>query len=322
MQVATAPAAAAGRADLALRLYRMMVRVRFFEEFCIDLRKRNEVVANTYPSLGQEASVAVAAALGPDDVVFPSYRSRPAFFGRGVTAEDHFVEMLATPDSTLHGREVFHHASFPAKGVMPGSSMIGSWLPMAAGYALTQKMEGGKGITACHMGDGTFGAGDLHETLNLAGIWKLPFMLVCENNGYQVSQHWSKMRVQREMRAYFEPHGFTCLEVDGNDALAVFDAALHGRGIAAGGTPVLLDCFTYRMGSYSSHFPEPRKGIEQEKADWLAKDPLARGRDACAGLGLSLQQLDQAVGEERAQIAAAWERAQARARSQPESKTS
>ncbi len=313
MQVATASATDAPRAALALQLYRLMVQVRLFEEFCISLRARNEVVGNTYPSLGQEATGAVALALEKSDALFPSYRSRPAFFGRGVTAEDHFTEMLASPHSKLHGHEVFHHVSWPAKGVMPGSSMIGGWLPMAAGYALTQKMEAGGGITCCHMGDGTFGAGDLHETANLAGVWKLPFMLVCENNGYQVSQHWSKMRVQREMRAYFEPHGFACLEADGNDALALFDAARKARAIAAGGTPVLLDCFTYRMGGYSSHFSEPRKGIEQEKAEWAAKDPIARTRAACMALGSSEKALDGAVEEERAAIAAAWERAKAQA---------
>ena len=314
MQVATAPASNAQCAELALQLYRLMVRIRLFEEFCTGLRERNEVVGNTYPALGQEATGAIALALNPQDVVFPSYRSRPAFFGRGITAEDHFTELLATPGSKLHGHEVFHHASWPAKGVMPGSSMIGGWLPMAAGYALAQKLEGGTGITACHMGDGTFGAGDMHETLNLVGLWKLPFLLVCENNGYQVSQHWSKMRVQRAMKPYFEPHGFACMEVDGNDALAVYEAAQEARRKAASGIPVLIDCFTYRMGGYSSHLPEPRTGVEQEKAEWADKDPIQRCRAECACRGIDEKSLDRAVEEERAAIAAAWERVKALAK--------
>ena len=153
----------------------------------------------------------------------------------------------------------------------------------------------------------------MHETLNLAGIWKPPFMLVCEDNRYQASQYWPKMRVQREMRAYFEPHGFNCLEVEGNDARAVttlrcMDAALPPAARRFCSIALLIAWVVT-----AAIFPRCARRIEQEKTDRLAKEPLARGRDACAVLGLSVQQLDQAVGEERTQIASAWTRAQAQA---------
>ena len=303
----------AGAARTAV-FYRMMLRVRLFEAFCIDLRKRNEVIGNTYPSLGQEAIGVAALALGEQDVVFPSYRSRPIVFGKGVTAEDHFIELVGGRDSLLEGREVFHHCSWPKKGLMPASSMIGGWAPMAAGYALAQQLDGEPGITMLCFGDGTFGAGDLHETLNLIGVWKLPVLLVCENNGYQVSAPWNAMRVQRGMTPYVEPHGFECHEVDGNDADAVFEAALAARRTVAAGKPVLLDCFTYRMGGYSSHFAEPRTGHEAEKAEWEKRDPIALARRRCIEGGMSAAALDAIVEEETAALPASWARVRKAAR--------
>ena len=294
--------------------YRMMLRVRLFEAFCIDLRKKNEVIGNTYPSLGQEATGVAALALEPQDVVFPSYRSRPIVFGKGITAEDHFIELVGGRDSLLEGREVFHHCSWPKKGLMPASSMIGGWAPMAAGYALAQQLDGEPGITMLCFGDGSFGAGDLHETLNLIGVWKLPVLLICENNGYQVSAPWNAMRVQRGMTPYVEPHGFECHEVDGNDADAVYEAALAARRTVASGKPVLLDCFTYRMGGYSSHFAEPRTGHEAEKAEWEKRDPIALARKRCLEGGMSAAALDAIAADEAAALPASWERVRKSAR--------
>ena len=294
--------------------YRMMLRVRLFEAFCIDLRKKNEVIGNTYPSLGQEATGVAALALEPQDVVFPSYRSRPIVFGKGITAEDHFIELVGGRDSLLEGREVFHHCSWPKKGLMPASSMIGGWAPMAAGYALAQQLDGEPGITMLCFGDGSFGAGDLHETLNLIGVWKLPVLLICENNGYQVSAPWNAMRVQRGMTPYVEPHGFECHEVDGNDADAVYEAALAARRTVASGKPVLLDCFTYRMGGYSSHFAEPRTGHEAEKAEWEKRDPIALARKRCLEGGMSAAALDAIAADEAAALPASWERVRKAAR--------
>ena len=294
--------------------YRMMLRVRLFEAFCIDLRKKNEVIGNTYHSLGQEAIGVAALALAPQDVVFPSYRSRPIVFGKGITAEDHFIELVGGRDSLLEGREVFHHCSWPKKGLMPASSMIGGWAPMAAGYALAQQLDGEPGITMLCFGDGSFGAGDLHETLNLIGVWKLPVLLICENNGYQVSAPWSAMRVQRGMTPYVEPHGFECHEVDGNDADAVYEAALAARRTVASGKPVLLDCFTYRMGGYSSHFAEPRTGHEAEKAEWEKRDPIALARKRCIDGGMSAAALDAIAADEAAALPESWERVRKAAR--------
>ena len=296
----TAPAGA----DPA-EFFRVMLRTRLFEEYSMRLKREGAVLGNTYPCLGQEALGVAGLALAADDAVFPHYRSRAIFFGKGVSARAQFAALAGGPASPDGGREVFHHASFPEEKVMPASSMIGGWVPMAAGYALTQKLEANGGVTLCCIGDGALGAGDLHEALNMIGTWKLPFVLLVENNGYQVSQSWRTMRAQQALEPYVAPYGFATRPVDGNNAFDVYHSAAWARAEALAGRPAMLDCRTFRMGGYSSHLAVPRPGIEAELAAWQARDPIAalerwfaeRGR---AGEIAALRR------EEAAGIEAAW----------------
>jgi TPP-dependent pyruvate/acetoin dehydrogenase alpha subunit len=291
---------------IARRALAMMLTCRIFEEVCSDLRERGIVLGNTFPSLGQEAIGALGFALASADALFPSYRSRPAVFGREVTALEHFRELFGSPQAQLGGREVFHHAFWTEKRVMPASSMIGAWVPMAAGHALTQKIEAAPAVTVCLMGDGSFGAGDLHEGLNFVGIWRLPFVLVVENNGYQVSGKWSRMRACRSLDLHVAPYGFVTRQVDGNDAIDVIEAISWARASALEGKPAMLDCFTYRMGGYSSHLVEPRRGHEAEIEAWKARDPITslRERLQAANLG-SPAEYDALEASVRAEVATA-----------------
>lgn len=292
-----------------LQFYRIMLRTRLFEEFCMRIRREGKVLGNTYPCLGQEALGAAALALAPGDAVFPSYRSRAIVFGKGATVEQHLRELIGAPDSDQAGREVFHHAAFPRIGVMPSSSMIGGWAPTAAGYALTQQIERDGNVTVCVIGDGSLGAGDLHEALNIVGVWKLPFVLMVENNGYQVSARWDKVRAQRALAPYVEPYGFVTRPVDGNNPFDVFHSMAWARGEAMAGRPAMLDCFTYRMGGYSSHFGEPRTGIDDELAAWRARDPIAFMEDWFTRFGgMAAKDLAGVRAEEEAAIATAWKK--------------
>jgi TPP-dependent pyruvate/acetoin dehydrogenase alpha subunit len=305
-------AASESSADLVFRLYRLMARTRAFEARSMQLRADGEVLGNTFPSLGQEALCAVGLALAPQDVVFPSYRSRPLFFGKGISVEQHFRELAGSASSGAAGHEVFHHASWPAAGMMPSSSMIGGWVPMAAGHALAQKLDGEDAITVCAIGDGALGAGDLHEALNFIGLWRLPVLMICENNEYQVSARWDTMRHARRLGAYAAPHGFETLEADGNDAVALHDLVRELRPRVAAGTPVFVDCMTYRMGGYSSHIGEPRQGAEaeREREGWRARDPLRVAAERIAALtgetaNAALAAIER---EEEEAVAAAWAR--------------
>ena len=117
------------------------------------------------------------------------------------------------------------------------------------------------------------------------GMWNLPLILVCENNGWEMATPWQKVRKTRSLIPYAEPFGFAARSVDGNDALDVYHSARWARATALGGQPVFLDCMTFRVGTYSSHFGETRSGIESEIAEWGARDPLNRMGDWLIGHG-------------------------------------
>jgi TPP-dependent pyruvate/acetoin dehydrogenase alpha subunit len=159
---------------------------------------------------------------------------------------------------------------------MPGSTMIGGHLAMAAGLALAMQLEKQGAVSVAFFGDGTLGSGDFHETMHVAGSLGLPLILVCENNGWEMSTPWPKVRKTRSLIPYAEPFGCAARVVDGNDALDVYHAARWARATALGGQPVFLDCITFRTGLYSSHFGEVRPGIEADLAEWDKHDPLKR----------------------------------------------
>ena len=174
---------------------------------------------------------------------------------------------------------------------MPGSTMIGGHLAMSAGLALAMQCDKQRAVSVAFFGDGTLGSGDLHETMHIAGAWGLPLILACENNGWEMSTPWSKVRKSRSLIPYAEPFGFAARKVDGNDALDVYHSARWARATALSGQPVFLDCLTFRTGLYSSHFGEVRPGIEAELvaaedrdplkllADWLVDHQLASARE-------------------------------------------
>jgi TPP-dependent pyruvate/acetoin dehydrogenase alpha subunit len=186
---------------------------------------------------------------------------------------------------------------------MPGSTMIGGHLAMAAGLALAMQSEKQGAVSLAFFGDGTLGSGDLHETMHIAGMWGLPLILVCENNGWEMSTPWPTVRKSRSLIPYAEPFGFATRNVDGNDALDVYQSARWARATALGGQPVFLDCFTFRLGLYSSHFGEVRPGIEGELQEWEKRDPLKRMADWLIEHGeASAEDLERLRREEEANL--------------------
>ena len=233
-----------------------------------------------FSSKGQEAiAIGCCLALEKGDAVIPSFRTRGAMIGMGVGIAEQLREFVHSPLADGDSRDAPHHSSWPELGVMPGSTMIGGHLAMSAGLALAMQSEKQSSVSAAFFGDGTLGSGDLHETMHIAGAWGLPLILVCENNGWEMSTSWSKVRKTRSLIPYAEPFGFAARTVDGNDALDVYHSARWARATAVGGQPVFLDCMTFRTGLYSSHFGEVRPGIEADLAEAERRDPLKRMGD-------------------------------------------
>jgi TPP-dependent pyruvate/acetoin dehydrogenase alpha subunit len=245
-------------------------------------------------------------ALEKGDDVIPSFRTRGAMVAMGVSIVEQLREFLHTPLSAGDSRDAPHHASWPERGVMPGSTMIGGHIAMAAGIALANQCDHARHVSVAFFGDGTLGSGDLHETMHIAGAWKLPLILVCENNGWEMATPWPKVRQQRSLIPYAEPFGFATRQVDGNDALDVYHSARWARATALSGQPVFLDCISFRAGLYSSHFGEVRGGIEVELAEWEKRDPLKRLGDWLIKNGLaSADDLERLQRDEEQRIDAA-----------------
>jgi TPP-dependent pyruvate/acetoin dehydrogenase alpha subunit len=268
------------QSSLEWRLYHGMLVTRLFENALLRWECEGKISAQTFPSKGQEAiAIGCCLALEKGDTVIPSFRARGAMVAMGVTIAEQIREFLHSPLAAGDSRDAPHHSSWPDRGVMPGSTMIGGHLAMAAGLALAMQNEKQGGVSLAFFGDGTLGSGDLHESMHIAGMWGLPLILVCENNGWEMSTPWAKVRKTRSLMPYAEPFGFATRNVDGNDALDVYQAARWARATALSGQPVFLDCFTFRLGLYSSHFGEVRPGIENELAEWAERDPLKRMAD-------------------------------------------
>jgi len=272
------------RSSIEWRLYTNMLTTRVFEEALVRWEHEGKHSAQTFPSKGQEAiAVGTCLALEQGDDVIPSFRTRGAMIAMGVSVVEQLREFFHTPFAVGDARDAPHHASWPERGVMPGSTMIGGHLAMAAGIALADQCDRAGNVSIAFFGDGTLGSGDLYETMHVAGMWNLPMILVCENNGWEMATTWSKVRKTRSLIPYAEPFGFATRNVDGNDALDVYHAARWARTTALGGQPVFLDCFTFRIGLYSSHFGEVRSSIEAELAKWETRDPLKRLGDWLVG---------------------------------------
>jgi TPP-dependent pyruvate/acetoin dehydrogenase alpha subunit len=252
-----------------------------FEDALVRWEQEGKISAQTFPSKGQEAiSIGCCAALEHGDTVVPSFRTRGAMIGMGVSVAEQLREFLHSPLAAGDSRDAPHHSSWPDRGVMPGSTMIGGHLSLAAGLALAMQLDKQNAVSVAFFGDGTLGSGDLYETMHIAGAWRLPLILVCENNGWEMATAFSQVRRTRALTPYAEPFGLATRSIDGNDALDVYHSARWARATARDGQPVFLDCLTFRLGLYSSHFGEVRgAGIENELAEWETRDPLKRMAD-------------------------------------------
>jgi TPP-dependent pyruvate/acetoin dehydrogenase alpha subunit len=269
-----------GSARIEIHLYRAMLRTRLLEEALLRWEHDGKIAAQTFPSKGQEAiAIGCCLALESGDAVMPSFRTRGAMIGMGVSIADQLREFVHSPRAAGDSRDAPHHSSWPELGVMPGSTMIGGHLAMAAGLAWAMQFEKQSAVSVAFFGDGTLGSGDLHETMHMAGAWGLPLILVCENNGWEMSTVWSKTRKTRSLTPYAEPFGLAARTVDGNDALDVYHSARWARATALAGQPVFLDCMTFRTGLYSSHFGEVRPGVDADLAEAEGRDPVKRLAD-------------------------------------------
>jgi 2-oxoisovalerate dehydrogenase E1 component alpha subunit len=267
-----------GRDDLR-ELLRWMVVARRLDRECIALQRQGELTV--YPGFeGQEAAqLGSARALGPEDFVWPTFRELAAALVRGVDA----VQYLQYHRGTWHGGPYDPRATRFGPICIP----IATHLPHTAGYALGRMLDGTDTVTLAYFGDGSTSAGDFHEAANLAGVWKLPLVLFCQNNGWAISVPTAE-QTAGEIWRRADGYGFPGVRVDGNDVLAVYaatrdavDRARRGEG------PTLIEAMTYRIGAHSTADDASKYRDEAEVEAARSADPIRRFRTWLVATGVA-----------------------------------
>ncbi|HLO68341.1 MAG TPA: thiamine pyrophosphate-dependent dehydrogenase E1 component subunit alpha [Holophaga sp.] len=295
-----------------LDLLAAMVRIRAYEERIVAFHAQGPF-PNVCTSVGQEAAaVGVVSALGPEDQILTNHRSAGHLLARGADPGRLLAEVMGRATGYCKGRSGTLHVSARELGVLLTSTIVGGELSLAPGVALTRTMLGGEGIVVCFFGDGAACEGIFHESLNLASVWNLPILYVCENNQWQAFVHRTETMVGDPIAAWAASYGMESRVVDGNDVEAVFDAACHAAGqVRATRRPYLLEATTYRQRGHME--PHDQSYVDPAEIEaWLAKDPISRlEARLLEGGELSLQGLQairseaQAVMDEAAAFALA-----------------
>jgi pyruvate dehydrogenase E1 component alpha subunit len=292
------------RADLDVRLgmYRMMQEGRQFEKRAYDLFLEGLVKGTSHLGLGQEAVAAgFAAAMGPEDLVFCTYRGHVHTLLRGAPMGPLMAELLGRATGVCGGKGGSMHLTDVAHGAMGSYAIVGAHMPVAAGAAWAAKTRGTGQVVVCFLGDGTTNIGSFHEALNLAAVWKLPVVFVCENNLYmEYTAIGDVTAVEHPAADRASAYGLEPILIDGNDPDLVYGTATRTIERArTGDGPSLVEAVTYRHGGHSRADPGKYRP-QEEVADWLSRDPILLYRERLMHEGVgeeALHGIDRAVEE-------------------------
>jgi pyruvate dehydrogenase E1 component alpha subunit len=286
----------------ALELYREMLRIRRFEERCVELYSGAKIRGFLHLYIGEEAvAVGVMQALGAEDAVVATYREHGHALARGVSSASVMAEMFGKVEGCSRGRGGSMHLFDASTRFYGGNAIVGGGLPLAAGLALADKLRGDEAVTACFFGEGAVAEGEFHETLNLAALWDLPVLFCCENNLYAMGTALERSESETELTLKAASYEMPAWSVDGMDVLAVETAARRAaEAVRAGGGPHFLELRTYRFRAHSMYDPELYRDKSEVEA-WKQRDPLALWEQQLRRLGF----VDDAIlAAEDAEIAA------------------
>jgi pyruvate dehydrogenase E1 component alpha subunit len=272
--------------EAALHLLREMLRIRRFEERCVELYSASSIRGFVHLYIGEEAvAVGVMQALTPVDAVVATYREHGHALARGVPADALLAEMYGKVEGTSRGRGGSMHIFDAARRFYGGNAIVGGGLPIAAGLALADHLQGRDQVTACFFGEGAAAEGEFHETMNLAALWRLPVLFCCENNLYAMGTALARSEAETDLAERAAGYGMPASAVDGMDVEAVADAARRAcADIRAGGGPAFLELRTYRFRAHSMYDPE-RYRTHEEVDLWRERDPITLWRAALTERG-------------------------------------
>jgi TPP-dependent pyruvate/acetoin dehydrogenase alpha subunit len=300
------------------RMYGSLWRIRAFEAQVQRLAAAGEVPGFPHLSTGQEAvAVGVCAHLSLEDSLFTSHRGHGHILAKGSDPEAMFAEILGRRTGLCRGRGGSMHLVDTRCHVLGATGVVGGNLPLAAGAAWAAQARGDGRISVVFFGDGATGAGIFHETMNLATLWGLPMLLVCENNGYAEFTSREEHSKVQHVSAFATPFGMQARTIDGNDLPAVHAAATEAIAVLRQNAgPYLLECLTYRISGHfvgdAQHY-RSREELEQQRQ----KCPIERFGAHLARSGVTSGELDALGDEARREILQAAERARAAPRPDP-----
>lgn len=260
---------------LLVGMYDRMCMIRTFEERVKRLFLEGDMPGTIHQCQGQEAcAVGVCSVLRDDDWITSTFRGTGHALAKGLTVEQVLFELFGAETGCCRGRGGSMHLGDYDKHMVPGIAIVGGSVPLAAGMGLAFKMQGSKQIAACFFGDGAIAEGAFHEGLNLAAIWNLPSLFICENNQYGASTSVKLVMRNERISQRAQAYGIAAQTVDGNDVLAVYEAARVAADTCRNGDgPVLLELLTYRRTGHSRRDPchyQP----DQEQQYWFGRDPI------------------------------------------------
>jgi len=294
-----------------LRLYQLMVELRDFEQRAYELFLENLVRGTSHLALGQEAiSAGYAVAMRADDYTFCTYRGHGHTLARGASMAAAMAELLGRGNGMLHGKGGSMHLTDVRHGAMGSYAIVGAHLPIAAGAAWSAQVRKSGQVAVCFFGDGTTNIGAFHEALNLAVIWKLPVVFVCENNQYmEYTPIRSVTAVEHPAADRASAYGLEPILVDGNDADVMYERARQTIDTARnGGGPSLVEALTYRHGGHSRADPAKYRP-DAEVREWLSRDPVTRYRERLLAAGIGEAEVNEIETRAQQKVDAATEEA-------------
>jgi acetoin:2,6-dichlorophenolindophenol oxidoreductase subunit alpha len=272
-------------------MYRTMVRIRLFEERVARLVEGSEIRTPCHLYIGQEAIAAgVCAALDARDYVWGGHRSHGHYLAKGGDLSAMMAEIFGRTTGCSGGRGGSMHLVAPEVGILGTVPLVAATIPLAVGAAMAAKLRSDRRVSVAFFGDGATEEGHFHESLNLASLYRLPAIFVCENNFYASHMGLFERRVADNIVSAADTAGAVGCRLDGNDVEAVFAAARDAVERArSGGGPTLLECRTYRWRGHVGPSWDMDVGVQRkdELPEWLPKDPIARTRRRLLDAGLS-----------------------------------
>jgi 2-oxoisovalerate dehydrogenase E1 component len=289
--------------ELLERFYRTMVTIRRFDEKTAELFQTGVVKGTAHSYVGQEAvATGVCAQLRPDDAIVGTHRGHGHCIAKGARLDRMMAELMGRETGYCRGLGGSMHIAALDLNILGCNGIVAAGVPIGAGAALAHRIRGTDRVVVAFFGDGGANQGVIHEALNLTTVWKLPLILVCENNKYALSTDQSRTTAGETIAGRAAPYGIPGVRVDGNDVLAVYEAA--GQAVARarqGLGPTLIEAVTYRWGGHSMRANLPDYRTKEEELEWMERDPIARGERRLLEAGVTemrLKDLREAVERE------------------------